>query len=404
MYASSRRTSFSIFAFRAWAGKSTSTDCVASCPGSSRSLLYAVNFTTGSLRASSSLMGRPWASMYRILPATSRTDWFPDVFFRRSVPVSFAGETTRPEPCSTRSVTFISVISPIRMPAVTFTDAGVTAYVLSSIVTAVADGPCAQPRVITATVATMVAPIHFDIVVSLPRRRCSASGRRPFAACATRHASALANGLRLALYVGEERRMVVALQPLLDQGAKDDLEAHRELERGGRPSRQDPSPVQRILRKDEKDTRSVVDHRDLPRLGLCITYICYICYSPMKKRSQPGSRGSTQQRGRAMTAGTFVTVFVVGLIAAWLAASYVKDGGYGLIWDMVLALVGSALAYGIVRAAGMAPDGGVFATMVVAFVGAASLIGAQRRFWQGAPVENVLLPRRGPSVLGYRKH
>ena len=94
-----------------------------------------------------------------------------------------------------------------------------------------------------------------------------------------------------------------------------------------------------------------------------------------------------------MTAGTFVTVFVVGLIAAWLAASYVKDGGYGLIWDMVLALVGSALAYG-----------GVFATMVVAFVGAASLIGAQRRFWQGASVKNVLLPRRGPSALGYRKH
>jgi uncharacterized membrane protein YeaQ/YmgE (transglycosylase-associated protein family) len=53
-----------------------------------------------------------------------------------------------------------------------------------------------------------------------------------------------------------------------------------------------------------------------------------------------------------MTAGTFVTMFVVGLIAAWLAASYVKVGGYGLIWDMVLALVGSALAYGIVRAVG----------------------------------------------------
>jgi len=105
-----------------------------------------------------------------------------------------------------------------------------------------------------------------------------------------------------------------------------------------------------------------------------------------------------------MTAGTFVTVFVVGLIAAWLAASYLKDGGYGLIWDMVLALVGSALAYGIVWSVGMAPDGGVFATMVVAFVGAASLIGAQRRFWQGAPVKNVLLPRRGPSALGYRKH
>jgi uncharacterized membrane protein YeaQ/YmgE (transglycosylase-associated protein family) len=105
-----------------------------------------------------------------------------------------------------------------------------------------------------------------------------------------------------------------------------------------------------------------------------------------------------------MTAGTFVTMFVVGLIAAWLAASYVKVGGYGLIWDMVLALVGSALAYGIVRAVGMAPDGGVFATMVVAFVGAAGLIGAQRRFWHGAAVKNGLLPRRGTSALGYRKH
>jgi uncharacterized membrane protein YeaQ/YmgE (transglycosylase-associated protein family) len=40
-----------------------------------------------------------------------------------------------------------------------------------------------------------------------------------------------------------------------------------------------------------------------------------------------------------------LTVFVVGLIAAWLAASFVKDGGHGLVWDIVLALVGSAVAY-----------------------------------------------------------
>src|SRR5205807_8026912 len=115
---------------------------------------------------------------------------------------------------------------------VTFTDAGVTAYVLSSIVTAVADGPCAQPRVITATaVATSVAPIYFDIVVSLPRRRCSASGRRPLAAFATRHASALANGLRLALEVREDSRMVVAIQLLLDPATKVDLEANRTIDR-----------------------------------------------------------------------------------------------------------------------------------------------------------------------------
>lgn len=95
-----------------------------------------------------------------------------------------------------------------------------------------------------------------------------------------------------------------------------------------------------------------------------------------------------------MTAGTFLTVLVVGLIAAWLAASFMKDGGHGLIWDIVLALGGSVLAYWIVRVTGMSAGGGVLATMVVAFVGAASLIGAQRRFWQGAPVKNGVLPRR----------
>jgi uncharacterized membrane protein YeaQ/YmgE (transglycosylase-associated protein family) len=89
-----------------------------------------------------------------------------------------------------------------------------------------------------------------------------------------------------------------------------------------------------------------------------------------------------------------LTVFVVGLIAAWLAASFVKDGGHGLVWDIVLALVGSAVAYWIVRATGMSPDGGMVATTLVAFVGAASLIGAQRRFWQGAAVKSVPLPRR----------
>jgi uncharacterized membrane protein YeaQ/YmgE (transglycosylase-associated protein family) len=95
-----------------------------------------------------------------------------------------------------------------------------------------------------------------------------------------------------------------------------------------------------------------------------------------------------------MTSGAFLTVLVVGLGAAWLAASFMKDGGYGLVWDIVLALAGSALAYWIVQALGISPDGGLLATMVVAFVGAASLIGAQRKFWHNAPLKNGRLAPR----------
>lgn len=88
-----------------------------------------------------------------------------------------------------------------------------------------------------------------------------------------------------------------------------------------------------------------------------------------------------------MTPGTFLTVLVVGLLAGWLAGFFMKDSGYGLVWDVVLASGGSALAYWIVQAFGLSPDQGMFATMAVAVVGAAGLIGAQRRFWHDVPLK-----------------
>src|SRR5204863_7741644 len=57
-----------------------------------------------------------------------------------------------------RSLTFISVISPVTIPAFTFIAAGVTVYVLSSITAAVAAGCGAGPRTIQPTTATSAAP------------------------------------------------------------------------------------------------------------------------------------------------------------------------------------------------------------------------------------------------------
>src|SRR5205823_14944521 len=99
-----------------------------------------------------------------------------------------------------------------------------------------------------------------------------------------------------------------------------------------------------------------------------------------------------------MTPGTFLTVFVAGLIAAWLAASLMKDGGYGLVWDIALALPGSALAYWIVQPPGTSPDGGMVPPTAVALVGAAGPLGAQRQFWPGAPLKSGRPPpRAGPA-------
>lgn len=67
-----------------------------------------------------------------------------------------------------------------------------------------------------------------------------------------------------------------------------------------------------------------------------------------------------------MSPGTFLTVLVVGLLAGWLAGFFMKDSG-------------------------------LFATMAVAFVGAAGLIGVQRRFWHGVPL------KKGRPAAGRRR-
>lgn len=77
----------------------------------------------------------------------------------------------------------------------------------------------------------------------------------------------------------------------------------------------------------------------------------------------------------------FATWVVVGLLTGWLAGMAMKDGGHGRLWDLNLGLVGSSTASGIVWALGVAPEAGTFTTAVVAFVGAATVIVAQRKIW-----------------------
>lgn len=76
----------------------------------------------------------------------------------------------------------------------------------------------------------------------------------------------------------------------------------------------------------------------------------------------------------------FVMWVVVGLMAGWLAGIVMKGGGYGLTGDMLLGLVGSIAGSVIFRGLEISPGAGLFAAVVVAFVGAAAVIVAQRKF------------------------
>lgn len=76
----------------------------------------------------------------------------------------------------------------------------------------------------------------------------------------------------------------------------------------------------------------------------------------------------------------FGAMVLIGLLTGWLAGFVMKDGGYGLTGDFALGLVGSS-AGSVIWGLGVSPETRNFATAVVAFVGAATLIVAQRKVW-----------------------
>jgi len=82
-----------------------------------------------------------------------------------------------------------------------------------------------------------------------------------------------------------------------------------------------------------------------------------------------------------MDLGMFAMWVLVGLVAGWLAGYVMKGGGYGLTGDLILGLVGSIVGSWIFWALGFSPGTGLFALVVVAFLGSAAVIGAQRQFW-----------------------
>ena len=75
-----------------------------------------------------------------------------------------------------------------------------------------------------------------------------------------------------------------------------------------------------------------------------------------------------------MSIETLLIWIVVGLIAGWLASAVV-GGGYGVVGDIVIGVVGAFIGGFIFRALGAgAPCGGIAGTIVVAFVGAVVLL------------------------------
>lgn len=69
---------------------------------------------------------------------------------------------------------------------------------------------------------------------------------------------------------------------------------------------------------------------------------------------------------------------IVGLIAGWLAGVVMKGGGYGILIDILLGIVGGILGNFIFGRLGLSSGGGLFGSIAVSFVGAVILVAVSR--------------------------
>ena len=78
-----------------------------------------------------------------------------------------------------------------------------------------------------------------------------------------------------------------------------------------------------------------------------------------------------------LSPGGIISWLVVGLVAGWLAGKFMRGGGFGMVGDILVGLVG-ALIGGFLMGFFVHGDTAFIGSIVVAFIGACVLIAIVR--------------------------
>ena len=75
-----------------------------------------------------------------------------------------------------------------------------------------------------------------------------------------------------------------------------------------------------------------------------------------------------------MTVSALVWFLIIGLIAGWLAGKVMRGGGFGVVGDMIVGVIGAFLGGWLFSLLGISAGGGLIGSIIVAFVGALVLL------------------------------
>ncbi|MRG55277.1 Uncharacterized membrane protein YeaQ/YmgE, transglycosylase-associated protein family [Phyllobacterium sp. YR620] len=81
-----------------------------------------------------------------------------------------------------------------------------------------------------------------------------------------------------------------------------------------------------------------------------------------------------------MGAEGLLIFLLVGLIAGWLASQLVRGGGFGLVGDLVVGVIGAFIAGYLFPALNISLGGGILGAIIAAAIGAIILLVILRAF------------------------
>jgi uncharacterized membrane protein YeaQ/YmgE (transglycosylase-associated protein family) len=70
----------------------------------------------------------------------------------------------------------------------------------------------------------------------------------------------------------------------------------------------------------------------------------------------------------------FLWFILIGLAAGWLAGQLMKGGGFGLVGDLVVGVIGALLGGFLFSTFGVSAGGGLIGSLIVATIGACVLL------------------------------
>jgi uncharacterized membrane protein YeaQ/YmgE (transglycosylase-associated protein family) len=69
-----------------------------------------------------------------------------------------------------------------------------------------------------------------------------------------------------------------------------------------------------------------------------------------------------------------IAMIIIGAIAGWLAGKLVRGFGFGVIWNIVIGIIGAFIGVALLMRLGIVPFSGFFGSVINATIGALVLL------------------------------